>query len=96
MFAVIGYKNRIQLPGSYVSGAIFSSTLTWDNTTLAALGVTPGTYTWTWGSGDHADSATLYAGVTPPAETPEPGSVLLLSAGFAGFAGLAVCKRRRA
>lgn len=96
VFGVIGYMNNIQLPGGYVSGAVLSSTLTWDNTTLAALGVTPGTYTWTWGSGDHADSVTLYAGVTPPTEAPEPGSVLLLSAGFAGFAGLTLRKHRRA
>lgn len=42
----------IYVPWGYVSGTPLSSTATWANTTLADLGVTPGVYTWTWGSVD--------------------------------------------
>jgi hypothetical protein len=38
---------------------------TYDNVTFATIGVTPGTYEWTWGSGAHADSFTLDAVPAP-------------------------------
>jgi hypothetical protein len=45
-----GGGGLILVPDGYVSGtSLGTSTDTWDNTTIAALGVTPGTYTWTWG-----------------------------------------------
>jgi hypothetical protein len=76
------------LPDNYVSGASLSDSATWDNATIASLGLTPGTYTWTWGSGASADSFTVQI----DASTPEPGSVALLGA---GFVGLAVLRRRK-
>jgi len=41
----------IDVPHGYVSGTILSGSSTWNNATFASLGVTPGTYVWTWGSG---------------------------------------------
>lgn len=76
----------IDVPQGYVSGTPLSGTATWDSTTLAALGVTTGTYTWTWGSGADADSLTLYAGVPAPSSAPEPASVLELTLGAAALA----------
>jgi hypothetical protein len=70
------------VPHGYVSGTELSGTATWDNTTIAALGVTPGIYTWTWGTGANADSLKLFAGVP----VPEPGTLGLLSIGAAGLA----------
>ena len=51
LIAVEGVNNWLLLPDNYASGTSLSGTGTWDNTTLAALGLTTGTLTWTWGSG---------------------------------------------
>src|SRR5215831_9232502 len=39
------------VPVGYMSGSPLSDTSTYDNATFASLGVTPGTYEWTWGAG---------------------------------------------
>jgi hypothetical protein len=69
-----------------MSGDPLSDTSTYDNATFASLGATPGTYTWTWGSGAHADSFTLQIGA---AAVPEPSTWAMMLLGFAGlgFAG---------
>jgi hypothetical protein len=95
VMGLIAYFNTLQVPSGYVSGTALSSSATWNSTTLAALGITPGTYTWSWGAGAHADSLTLYAGVNPPAATPEPGSLLLLSTGFAALSGFLIRKHKK-
>ncbi len=81
--------NRVMyLPFTYVSGAAVSGTSTWNNASFASLGLTPGTYTWTWGSGATADSMVINIG-TP---VPEPGTLALMLAG-AGLLG-ALARRR--
>jgi len=77
-------SDALFLPDNYVSGASLFDSATWDNATIASLGLTPGTYTWTWGSGASADSFTVQI----DASTPEPGSIALFSAGFVGLAAL--------
>jgi hypothetical protein len=66
--------------------------MTFDNATFASLNVIPGTYTWTWGTGAHADSFTLQIG---PAGVPEPSTWALMLAGFGliGFAAMRKGKR---
>ena len=45
LFAVIA------VPVGYVSGTVLTSGATYSGQTFATLGVTPGTYEWTWGDG---------------------------------------------
>jgi hypothetical protein len=80
-------KTFIGLPGGYVSGSSLSATDTWANQTFATLGLTPGTYTWSWGSGATADTLVVQVG---SASVPEPSGLVLsglalLSLGVFGF-----------
>ncbi len=54
------------VPVGYVSGTALSNTSTWNNATFNSLGVTPGTYEWTWGNGAN-QNFTLHIPPTPTA-----------------------------
>jgi hypothetical protein len=71
------------LPHGYVSGSALSSTTTFDNATFTSLGLTPGVYKWTWGSGATADSFTLDIAATGAA--PETSTWMMMIAGFVGL-----------
>jgi hypothetical protein len=58
---ISGGGGVLAVPSGYASGNPLSDTSTYNNATSASLGVTPGTYVWTWGTGTHADSFTLIA-----------------------------------
>ena len=78
--------NGIVVPKDYASGASLTSASTWGGQTFGSLGLTPGTYVWTWGAGADADSFTMNIG---GAAVPEPASLALLGLGCIGLAGLA-------
>jgi hypothetical protein len=61
------------IPGGY-DGGTFTVNSTWDGTTISDLGLTPGTYTWTWGSETDADSLEVIIPATA-ASVPEPSSL---------------------
>ena len=83
---IVGLFGQLSVPDGYVSGAALLSSATWNNATFASLGVTPGTYTWTWGTGANADSFTLQI---VPAGVPDAGSTLsLLSFALLGWVAL--------
>ena len=72
------------VPKGYASGDLLSDSAAWDSTTLSILGLTPGTYTYTWDSG--ADSLAINIGV------PEPASLTLLAS---ALFGLGLVRRRK-
>lgn len=76
----------LYVAASYVSGTEMSATSTWANTTLSALGLADGTYTWTLPSDD---TLTVVIGETTP--VPEPASIALLGIP----AAFTVLRRRR-
>lgn len=91
LIGIYGYNQELVVPSGYVSGASLSDSTTWDNTTISGLGLTPGTYTWTWGSGPTADSFVLVIG---SAAVPEPSGMILLGPAI-GAIGVGTWSRRR-
>lgn len=59
----------IVVPAGYISGAPLSSTSTFEDESLDSLGLTTGSYVYSWGTGPTADTLTLNIGV---ASVPEP------------------------
>ncbi len=74
------------VPNNYVSNSAIFGTSTYTGATFNSLGMTPGTYVWTWGQGE---SFTLHVGNV----VPEPTTAIVWMT-LAG-AGLMVCRRRR-
>ena len=52
-----GGPREVLVPQGYVSGTVISGSMTYNTQTIAGMGLTPGTYTWSWGSG--GDTSTL-------------------------------------
>ncbi len=50
--ALDGGEETILVPTGYVSGTSLSNSATWSGASYSTLGLTPGTYTYTWGGGN--------------------------------------------
>jgi hypothetical protein len=74
-----------------MSGASLSETSTYDDATFASLGITPGTYVYSWGSGANADMLTIIIG----GSVAEPSTWAMMLMGFAGL-GYAAFRRHAA
>jgi PEP-CTERM motif len=84
-------SNHLYVSLDYVSGTpLGTSTAIFTDSTFASLGVTPGTYVWTWGTGADADSLTMNIGGVP-----EPATWAMLILGVA-MVGLTARRRRKA
>jgi len=77
---------RVFVPLGYVSGSPLSDSATYDSATFDSLGVTPGTYEWSWGTGQN-QNFTLIA-------VPEPRVGLLLAIGILLLLGLTLRQLR--
>lgn len=78
-------SEALYIDPNYVLGTPVTGALTWNNQSFASLGVTQGSYLWSWGG----DSMTLNIGAAPAA-VPEPGTwaAAALLVGAAGYARL--------
>ncbi len=81
--------HSIAFSSDYLLGNLMTNSAIYEGQSFASMGLTPGSYVYTWGSGEHADSLTVAVLVGDP--IPEPGSVAL--AGI-GLAGLLFCRWR--
>ena len=71
------------VPLNYISRTALSDSMTFNNATFASLGVTPGTYVWSWGDGAN-QMFTLRIGAVP-----DGGSTIsLLGCALLGLAAL--------
>jgi hypothetical protein len=86
-----GSSRNLLVPSGYVSNTPLSDISTYTGETFLSLGVTPGTYEWSWGTGPN-QNFTLIVGT--PVPIPEPASAALLATAFAGLF-LAGALRRR-
>ena len=62
------------VPEGYFSGTALSDSSTYNNATFSSLGVTPGTYEWTWGTGANQN----FTLVIPASAVPDSGSTFVL------------------
>jgi len=82
---------RLSVPAGYISGTQLSGSATFTGRSFASLGITPGTYTWSWGSSiATGDSVTLNA----VSAVPEPSSVAMALAGL-GVLGVWARRQKR-
>lgn len=88
--------NDIYVYSGYVSGSQITNSSTWTDTNFTDLGLTPGTYTWTWGSAENADSFTLIIGRSEQNSIPTLSTWALTSlASLMALAALVTLRRRR-
>ena len=80
----------LNVPRDYVSGTALSSTSTYVGKTFASLGLTPGTYRYTWGTEATADSMTI---LVVARAVPEPASLSLALLGGLFWIGCGVRRR---
>jgi hypothetical protein len=85
-------ESHLFVPTGYVSDTALSNTSTWNSATFASLGLTTGTYVWTWGNG--ADQRfTLQVGSV--SNVPLPGALPLFATGLGALALLGSRRKKK-
>ena len=84
-FGFTGLQTLMAVPLGYISGNALTDSATWNNATFARLGLTPGTYVWSWGAGPNQNFTLIIGG----AGVPDGGSTAsLLGCALIGLAAL--------
>ena len=83
-FTIIGLPSfgpkTLYVPRTYNSNTqIVGVTSTWNNRTIDTLGLTPGTYVYTLGTGGNTDTLTIQINSPPAAQAPAPQPIPTLS-----------------
>ena len=77
------------VPQGYISGIAVFNSMTFNNATFASLGLTPGTYIWSWGTGLPNQNFVLQIASVGVPGVPDGGStVSLLGCALLGVAAL--------
>ena len=81
----VGIDNQfLAVPAGYTSGDPLSGTSTFLNEDFTSLGVTPGTYVWSWGTGPDQNFTLVIE--EEQTRVPVPATLALLGLGLAGLA----------
>lgn len=91
-FSIALNSELVYVPLNYVSGSAISSDATFNNRTLASLGLVTGDHTLTAGNGD---TVSIHVGQAAPSAVPEPASWALMLAGF-GAIGATMRRKKTA
>jgi hypothetical protein len=86
----------LALPDDYVFGTFLTDTMTFTGKTLEDLGLTPGTYVWTWGSGAEVGSGSFTLEVGQIPQAPLPAALPLFATGLGALGLLGWRKKRKA
>jgi hypothetical protein len=92
VFGIGAIDNDLAVPQGYISGSTVSATDTFDNSNFTTLGLTAGTYTYTWGTGPNQ---TLTVQIGPAAAVPEPSTAIVAVLGAVAFITYGWIRRRR-
>jgi hypothetical protein len=87
------------VPAGYSSGNFLEGSATYVDASYASLGLTRGTYVYTWGTGAHADTLTINVGSISSVSggagaVPEASTWVMMLAGFTGLCALALRKKK--
>jgi len=92
LVGINGGFNDLWVPSGYVSNTFLSGSATWDSASFSSLGVTLGTYEWTWGTGPNQN---FTLDVVAPA-VPDAGSTFgLLCLALAALFGASRIRSHR-
>ena len=83
LVALVPSGAEIIVPDDYAFGDALSETSTYLGASFASLGLNPGSYVYSWGTGDHADTFTLNV---VAGSVPEPSTWAMMLLGLAGVA----------
>jgi hypothetical protein len=90
---IIASENQLIVPQGFMGGSL-SASMTFDNTTIADLGLLTGTFTWSWTATPSAPDDSFGINIGTTTVTPLPAALPLFATGL-GALGLLGWRRKR-